>query len=86
MKMLAAVISAALATPSPASWVVPRCPMIAESANKNSGSATKARNAGTASRKISRRWFKGLSARKDPLPFTIEGWGVWHYVWSAVRC
>jgi len=38
--MLAAVMSAALATPSPANCVVPKWPMIAESANRNRGSAT----------------------------------------------
>ena len=74
--MLAAVMSAALATPSPASWVVPRWPMIAESASRNSGSATRARKAGTASRRISRRWFRGWSARSEPLPFTIAGQGA----------
>src|SRR5690349_12363780 len=59
--MFAAVMRVALATPSPASWAVPRWPMIAESASRKRGSATRARIAGTASRKTSRPWV-------DPAP------------------
>ena len=40
------------AIPTPASSAVPRCPMIAESASRNSGSAISAPNAGTASARI----------------------------------
>ena len=60
--MPAAVTRAALATPSPASSAVPRWPMIAESASRKSGSAMRARKAGTASRTISRRWLSGARA------------------------
>ena len=42
------------AIPRPASSAVPRCPTIAASESRNSGSATSARNAGTARRRISR--------------------------------
>jgi len=47
--------------------------MIAESANRNSGSATRARNAGTARRTISRRWLAASSADRFPSLFTIAG-------------
>src|SRR4051795_10934393 len=57
--MPAAVTREALATPSPASSAVPRWPMIAESTRRKSGSAMRARKAGTARRTISRRWFVG---------------------------
>jgi len=73
--MLAAVMSAALATPSPANCVVPKWPMIAESANRNRGSATRARNAGTASRRISRCWLRDRSARRFPLLFIVASVG-----------
>src|SRR5580693_8897955 len=49
-------VRAWLATPSPPSGAVPSRPTITESANKNSGSATSAPNAGTASRSISASW------------------------------
>ena len=49
-----AVCSTTAAMPCPASSGVPRWPTIAASASRNSGSATSARNAGTASRRISR--------------------------------
>ena len=51
--MLTSVVSAWLATPRPPSAVVPIRPTMAESASRNSGSATRAPNAGTASRRIS---------------------------------
>ena len=52
------VSSTAAAIPCPASSGVPRWPTIAASASRNSGSATSARNAGTASRRISRSWVR----------------------------
>src|SRR5258708_24738707 len=52
--MLTRVVSAWLATPRPASGTVPIRPTIAESVSRNSGSATRAPNAGSASRRISR--------------------------------
>ena len=51
--MLTSVVSAWLATPRPPRAVVPIRPTMAESASRNSGSATRAPNAGTASRRIS---------------------------------
>src|ERR1700735_1307401 len=54
------VLSAWLATPRPPSGTVPIRPTMAESASRNSGSATRAPNAGTASRRISPSW--GLRA------------------------
>ncbi len=53
-KTLTAVVRRAEATPSPASWAVPRWPTMALSAITKSGSATSAPNAGTASATISR--------------------------------
>ena len=52
--MPTSVVSAWLATASPPSGTVPSRPTMAESASRNSGSATSAPNAGTASRSISR--------------------------------
>src|SRR5580658_5436956 len=52
--MLTSVVSAWLATPRPPSGTVPIRPTIAESASRNSGSATRDPNAGTASRRMSR--------------------------------
>ena len=46
------VCTTVAAIPTPASWAVPRWPMIAESASRNSGSAINAPNAGTASARI----------------------------------
>ena len=54
-KTLAAVDSTEDATPSPASCATPRWPTIAESTRRNSGSATSARNDGTARRRICAR-------------------------------
>ena len=51
--MPTSVVSAWLATPRPPSGTVPSRPTMAESASRNSGSATSAPNAGTASRRIS---------------------------------
>ena len=49
--------------PRPASGRVPRCPTIAESASRNSGSATSAANAGTASARICRSWDRSAGWR-----------------------
>jgi hypothetical protein len=49
-----AVCSTTAAMPRPASSAVPRCPTMAASDSRNMGSAISARNAGTASRRISR--------------------------------
>ena len=53
------VCSTTAAMPWPASSGVPRWPTIAASESRNSGSATSARKAGTASRRISRSWVRG---------------------------
>ena len=51
--MPTSVVSAWLATPRPPRGTVPIRPTMAESASRNNGSATRAPNAGTASRRIS---------------------------------
>ena len=65
MHRLTRVPRTAEAMPSAASCGVPRWPTIAESASRNSGSATRARKAGTASRRISRSWAASRSLRRD---------------------
>src|SRR6185369_11043141 len=56
------------ATPSPASCAAPRWPTIAVSASRNSGSATSAPSAGTASRTIAR------SSREGAAPADAPAW------------
>src|SRR6195256_4184868 len=68
--MLTRVVSAWLATPRPASGTVPMRPTIAESASRNSGSATRAPNAGTASRRISRSSGRNSERRAGAWPGT----------------
>jgi hypothetical protein len=56
-----------LAMASPASWSVPRCPTTAVSTSTYRGSAMSVKNAGTASRRISRSRF-GPMGSVTPLP------------------
>src|SRR5664280_2211803 len=71
MQTLTSVASAVPATPRPPSGRVPSCPTMAESASRNSGSATSAPNAGTARRRISRSY---AEATRE-LPETVGGPG-----------
>src|SRR5664280_1026166 len=71
MQTLTSVASAVPATPRPPSGRMPSCPTMAESASRNSGSATSAPNAGTARRRISRSY---AEATRE-LPETVGGPG-----------
>src|SRR5664280_1794906 len=71
MQTLTSVASAVPATPRPPSGRVPSCPTMAESASRNSGSATSAPNAGTARRRISRSYAEATRG----LPETVGGPG-----------
>ena len=64
--------------PRPASCGVPRWPTIAASASRNSGSATSARKAGTASRRISRSCAacRSPAARECPGPLPRRSVGA----------
>src|SRR5258708_6175672 len=76
--MLTRVVSAWLATPRPARGAGPIRPTIAESVSRNGGSATRAPNAGSASRRISRSSGRrtGQPAASCPGPAEIGPAGV----------
>src|SRR5450759_1660727 len=67
MQTLTSVASAVPATPRPPSGRVPSCPTMAESASRNSGSATSAPNAGTARRRISRSYAEATRELPEPV-------------------